>query len=367
MEVDLENKLLKAKIELMGRSVFISTIALSVRHSITDSVETAATNNLSIMYNPAFITGLTVAELTGLVAHECWHIAYMHLLRRGDRDPMGWNCAGDYVINNGLVKAGFELPQGGLVDPKYDDTWSTDQVYEDIFKDLPVGGGKMILDIMGEPAARSEDDPQSAQAVKDILVRAQTQSQMSGKEAGEIPGEITRIIDKLLNPKVPWEVVLNKFLDERIHDEYSWARRNRRHAVYMPSLYNYGLGHLAFAIDTSGSQNDDDLRGTLSEIKGIRDTFNPEKMTILDCDSDIHNVYTIDQNTDIMSLRFSGGGGTRFQPVLDYITENPVQALVYFTDLYGENHLDEVGYPILWICNSDHEPAPIGTTVYVDP
>ena len=366
MEIDLENKLLKAKIDLMSRSVFISTIALSVRHIITDSVETAATDNLTIEYNPAFITKLTIPELCGLMAHECWHIAYMHLLRRGERDPLIWNYAGDYVINNGLIKAGFELPQGGLIDSKYDSEWSTDQVYDAIYTDPPKGSN-VILDVMGEPASGTEDDPKSAQAVKDILVRAQTQSQMSGKESGEIPAEISRIIDKLLNPKVPWEVVLNKFLDQRIHDEYSWARRNRRHKAYMPSLYNYGLGHLTFAIDTSGSQDDDDLIGTLSEIKGIRDTFNPEKMTILDCDASIHNVYTIDQNTNIMDLKFSGGGGTRFQPVLDYITENPVQALVYFTDLYGENHLDEVSYPILWICNSDHEPAPIGTTVYVDP
>ena len=99
MEVDLENKLLKGKIEIMTKSVFISTICLSVRHIITNSVPTAATNNTTIFYNPEFISKLNVPEVEGLIAHECWHIAYQHLLRRGDRDPILWNVAGDYKIN----------------------------------------------------------------------------------------------------------------------------------------------------------------------------------------------------------------------------------------------------------------------------
>ena len=90
-------------------------------------------------------------------------------------------------------------------------------------------------------------------------------------------------------------------------------------------------------------------------------------MTILDCDSSIHNIYEIDSSIDILSLSFTGGGGTRFKPVLDYVTEHPAQALVYFTDLYGESTLEEVEYPVLWVCNSSHVPASIGETVYIDP
>ena len=370
MEVDLENKLLKGKIEIMTKSVFISTICLSVRHIITNSVPTAATNNTTIFYNPEFISKLNVPELAGLIAHECWHIAYQHLLRRGDRDPILWNVAGDYKINFMLLNMGLELPTGGLYDSKYNDDWSTDGVYKDLedqgFKpDL----GNMILDITGDTPGDGKDmSPADAKAaITDILVRAHTQAKIAGKEAGEIPGEILRVIDELLNPKVPWPILLQKFIDQRIQEAYTWARRNRRFGPYMPSLYSYGLGHLTWAIDTSGSQDDDNLRSTLSEIKGVRDTFRPEKMTIIDCDARIHNIYEIDAHVDILSLEFHGNGGTSFKPVLDYVSENPTQALIYFTDLYGETNLDEVDYPILWICNSDHPPANIGETIYVDP
>ena len=67
-----------------------------------------------------------------------------------------------------------------------------------------------------------------------------------------------------------------------------------------------------------------------------------------------------------MSLEFHGGGGTRFQPVLDYVENHPTQALIYFTDLHGESEFNPIAYPIIWICNSDHDPAPIGETIYVD-
>ena len=370
MTTDLEGKLLKAKIELMTRSAFISTIALSMQHIITDATRTADVNGAIIRYNPEFLKGQTIAQFAGLMAHECWHVAYQHLARRGSRDPIIWNCAGDYIINSMLTKAGFEIPTGGLLDKKYnpDDDWSTDTVYDDLMEEHKDFDTETLMLDLREGEGGSMEGPALDSKVTNIIVRARTQSQMSGKAAGEIPDEIERLINELLNPKLPWPVILHKFLDQRVREAYSWARKNRRYPsdTYLPSLHSYGLGHLTFAIDTSGSIEDEKLQEMLSEIKGIQEVFNPEHMTVIDCDSEIHQVHDVNQTTDILSLNFHGGGGTRFQPVLDYVAEHPTQALIYFTDLYGESDLDPVEYPILWICNSDHEPAPIGETVYVD-
>ena len=370
MTTDLEGQLLKAKVELMTRSAFISTIALSLRHVITDATATADVNGTTIRYNPDFLKGLTVIQFAGLMAHECWHVAFQHLARRGNRDPIIWNCAGDYIINHMLTKAGFEIPTAGLLDKKYGEGWSTDGVYNDLMKEKKdFDTGTLMLDLREGGDDGDKDGPKLDSAVTNIIVRARTQAQMGGKNLkGEIPDEILRILDELLNPKLPWQVILQKFLDQRVHEEYSWARRNRRYPsdTYMPSLHSYGLGHLTFAIDTSGSIDDGELQEMLSEIKGVQQVFNPEYMTIIDCDSKIHKVHDIDQMTDILSLDFHGGGGTSFQPVLDYVEEHPTQALIYFTDLHGETYLDPVNYPVLWICNSDHKPAPIGETVYVD-
>ena len=365
---DLERLLTKAKIELMSQSVFISTIALSLRHVITPEVATADVNGYVVRYNPDFIKGQSVNQFAGLIAHECWHVAFEHLARRNDKDPIIWNCAGDYVINYMLMKAGFEIPTGGLIDAHYDEKWSTDQVYDELIKDKydpPIEELMLDLNEDGMP-----DDTGLGSPSHNVLVRAKQAAERAGETAkGEVPDEILRRIDELLNPKLPWQVILHKFLDRRVKEEYSWARRNRRyHAnTYMPSLHSYGLGTLTFAIDTSGSIGDDELQEILSEIQGIQQVFNPEKMIIIDCDAKIQNIHEIDQSTNILDLNFSGGGGTSFLPVLEYVTDNPTQALIYFTDLHGEINLEPVDYPVIWVSTSDHPPANIGETVYVNP
>jgi predicted metal-dependent peptidase len=363
-----EDKLLKAKIELMTKSAFISTIALSLKHVITPETKTADVNGHVIRYNPEFIKGQSVAQFAGLIAHECWHVAFQHLSRRGNRDPIIWNCAGDYVINYMLTKAGFEIPTNGLLDNNYDHTWSTDKVYDDLIKEKKdFDTGTLMLDLNED--GMPEDDGSLNSPITNIIVRARTQAQIAGEEkAGLIPDEILRRIEELLNPKLPWQVILHKFLDRRVKEEYSWARRNRKFpdSIYLPSLHSYGLGNLTFAIDTSGSIEDKELKEMLSEIKGIQQVFNPEKMTIIDCDSQIHQIHEIDQSTNILDLKFSGGGGTKFQPVLDYVSEHPTQALIYFTDLHGETDLNTVDYPVIWVCTSEHAPSNIGETVYIN-
>lgn len=374
MSQELEDRLLKAKVELMSKSPFISTIALSVKYVFSGAVPTAGVAGSTIYLNPKFIATMPIPQLAGLVAHECWHLAFMHASRTQGRDKFLWNVAGDYVINHTLLKDGMELPPCGIYDKKYDDKWSTEMVYDDLIDNAPnVDPDQFMMDIMeGNGDGEGEGTSiASVSEITDIIIRAQAQSQIStGNHAGALPGEIGRMIDTLLNPKLPWQVILNRFLDQRTKEDYSWSRRNRRYAdAYLPSLHGHGLGHLTFAIDTSGSINDEELREMLSELKGIRDVFHPEKMTIIDCDAVIHHVHEVDQCTDIMSLTFSGNGGTRFKPVLDYAEKNPTQALVYFTDLYGEANLEdfEVDYPVLWICNSNADPAPFGETVYANP
>ena len=370
MTKDLESKLLKAKIELMSRSPFISTIALSLRHIITDKCTTADVCGTTVRYNPTFIEKQSVIQFAGLMAHECWHVAFQHLARRGNRDPLVWNAAADYVINFMLIKAGFEIPKEGLLDSKYDEEWTTDTVYEDLMKDKQDYSCIMLdLNDEGEGEGNSPTKKLSIDSeITNIIVRARTQALASGKNIkGDIPDEILRTIDELLNPKLPWQVILHKFLDNRVKEDYSWARKNRRYRnAYMPSMHSYGLGNLTFAIDTSSSVSETELQEMLSEIKGIQQTFNPESMRIIDCDAEIHEVYEVTQGMDILDLDFHGGGGTSFLPVLDYVDKHPTQALIYFTDLYGEEEIDPVDYPVLWICNSDHPPATIGETIYVD-
>ena len=367
METSIEDKIRFAKIQLMSKSVFLSTICLRLKHKITDIVPTAGTDGLNILYNPKFIENLDTKELTGLMAHEIWHVAYQHLTRVGGRDRQLWNVAGDYVINYMLVEAGFTLPKDGLYDKQYANM-TTEQVYDLIYEDSEKYEDFEPDLLEGDGSGEKIDSATLKEKLTSIVVQAQTQSMMANKAQGEIPGEISRMIDELINPKLDWRQLLIRYLTARTNNDYSWSRPNKRFKpeYYLPSLYSETIGNITIAIDTSGSITDEELQEILAEIEGIRETYHPKELTIIDCDSEIHNIHKVDDYTEILSLEFSGGGGTNFEPVINYCNENPPAVLIYFTDLYADDVTEHVEYDILWVCNSNHSAPTIGETIYIN-
>jgi len=363
----IEDYLRHAKIDLMTKSVFLSTICLSLKHIFTDKIPTAGTNGLTILYNPDFFEKLSVSERTGLLAHEVWHVAFNHLTRIGDRDKLFWNFAGDYVINLMLSKTGFTIPQGGLLDATFDNM-TTEEVYNIIEKDNKEdhGGENFIIDLLDAPEGKNSKDVGSK--ITDIIVKAQLQSRIAEKAHSEIPSEIAKIIDELINPKLPWNQILDRFLSTIVKDDYTWTKPNKRFFpdYYLPSQQSPSIGAIVVAIDTSGSVSKKELQEMLTEIESIREIFKPDKLTIIDCDYVIHNIFEIDKYDSILDLEFTGDGGTNFQPVIDYCNTKLPEALIYFTDLYADDIQDVGDYPIIWICTSDHEPANIGETIYIN-
>lgn len=350
-----------AKIELMkSKSVFLCAIALGMTHKFSTDVPTAATNGTEIVFNPDFFLSLTRQERKTLLAHEAWHVALCHMIRVDHRDKAIYNQAGDYVINQllsdagmaPLVKVGVNKEVTWLQDDKFRDK-TTNQVYDKIFTHPPEGnsGGYDVVYPSGSKGNQEKEGKKIETKVKELLVKAFTQSKMQGEAPGNIPGEIKRNLDKLINPVLPWEQLLSQFLTEKIKNDYSWSRPNRRYMpdFYLPSQNSDALAHITVAIDTSGSVSDDDLQKMLSEIEYIRDTLKPQKMTILDCDTQIHNVYDVTEDQSITELTFTGGGGTDCADVMRYCKKNPTSALIYFTDLYMSDYEGSVDYPLLWI------------------
>ena len=125
----------KAKIQLMmmPNTIFYTTILFSLVQEWTD-IETAGTNGTNLVINPTWFLSLTEKARVGLLAHEILHVALSHMTRKGTKDSLIWNFAGDYVINLELSEAGYELPKGGLLDKQYRDM-STEQVYNKIFEE----------------------------------------------------------------------------------------------------------------------------------------------------------------------------------------------------------------------------------------
>ena len=187
---------------------------------------------------------------------------------------------------------------------------------------------------------------------------------------GDLPAELQRHIQKLLNPALPWEEILARFMQDQAKNDYAWTKPNKRFMpdFYMPSMFSERLEHLTFAIDTSGSVTSKDMVAMLTEINYIQDTLKPHRMTILDCDTQIHNVYEVHEGMDIQELQFSGGGGTSCTPVIEFCEQNKTTALVYFTDLYMSEYPHPIDFPLLWIVynNPNRTKVQIGEITHYD-
>jgi predicted metal-dependent peptidase len=84
----------------------------------TLAVSTAATDGMVLIYNPAFIEGLTDAEVEGLLIHEVCHVRFDHCKRLDDSgllDKERANRAMDREINGMLRSIGTSLPSGALL------------------------------------------------------------------------------------------------------------------------------------------------------------------------------------------------------------------------------------------------------------
>lgn len=370
----------RTKVKLMDTpdSVFFTTVCFSLKHTWDESIPTAMTNGLELRINPQFFMRLSEPERVFLLLHEVGHVIFLHCTPRiGNRCPDLWNQAGDYVINAILKERKFQMPEGGLYDAQYDGM-STEQVY-DLLQANPSKKPLPMQDVVIGPMPGGQDPgkdgkaPMTAQEIDnqitDILVRAATQSKLAGDKPGTIPGAVEIFLDRLLNPKLPWQTILRRFLNEQIKDDYSWQRPNRRFFpdIYLPSPHSEGLTHLAFAVDTSGSVSDEDFLRFISEIAGVMRQFKPKKLTLIQFDTRIKSIDEIATVDDLMRVKFSGRGGTHIGEVLDWAEEHRPHALLVFTDGEFRQQVRKLKSPLVWLIHGNPRfTGAMGKTIHYD-
>jgi predicted metal-dependent peptidase len=220
----------------------------------------------------------------------------------------------------------------------------------------------------------SEEDKRQLEREIDQAVRQGVMAHQ--KLAGSGTGGMDRGIAELLEPKVDWREVLREFVKSTCNakDASSWRRVNRRFlssGVYMPSLIGEKVGHLVVAVDTSGSIGDHELAEFLSEVKGIAEEVNPEKVDLLYWGSSVvgHEEYEANNVSDIVtSTKPIGGGGTDPECVEQYLAEKNIkpECIVVLTDGYVPGWGTKWEAPLLWVIVGGNDVvAPNGKTIHV--
>ncbi|MFN5252148.1 MAG: DUF2201 family putative metallopeptidase [Bacteroidota bacterium] len=338
----MNDKLTKAKVQMILQSPFFASLVLSMQFVEDSSVPTACTDGKSIIYNPKFIDSLNKEEIVGLLVHEVLHVANLHHLRLQNRDAELFNIAADYTINELIIKAGFKLPEGGLLDSKYSNK-SAEEIYDLLPKDSkkPKYGDFKA----GKPKTESEKQEET-QRVKTMVAKAATIARQQGK----IPAGMDRFVEQLLAPVVNWREVLARFLTDRANSDYSWNRPNKRfYPTYLPSLQTIPmLGEIVLMVDTSGSIDLKLLNEFSAEVQDIC-TMMSKPLLVMYIDTKVASVQTFEPEDHII-LKPKGGGGTDFRPGFTYLETNDISpaCVIYFTDGECNSYPSEPDYPVLW-------------------
>lgn len=369
-------KVVKARATMVMSQPFFGALALRLKVTEDNNVETLSCDGTTIRYNAKFINDLPLEQVRGVIAHTIMHPAFLHHLRRGNREAKKWNKAGDYAINGIVTRAGFALPSGYLIDPKYDGQ-TAEHIYT-LLPDEPEGGGGGddpggCGGVCDHPGSGGEGKEPSEGEKKNEEIQwkiAVAQAAYVAKQQGKLPADMERLIEEMMEPIIPWREILRRFLTEKANDDFSWRKGNRRFlssGLYLPSRESEATGDIAVVVDTSGSIGAKELNEFGSEIQGIIEEVRPRKTIVIYCDARVNKVVEFGPH-DAVVLEAVGGGGTDFRPPFEYLRDKGIEpkALVYLTDGYGSFPKEsEVDFPTLWAINNDSVKSPIGETIFL--
>ena len=382
LDAILQGEMDFTKIQLLKNksAKFYYTILFSLKQEwvFDKSIPTAAVNSRNIYINASWFLNLTVDERIGLLVHEAMHIALCHNIRLQNRHPKLWNVAGDYVINNTLIKSGFSLPKGGCIDKRFEDQ-NTEQVYNTLYDELPKDPqGNIDTSGIAVPGGDdviypNQDDPIEVQRVeretKNLIQKANIVANGADKAPGSLPADIQRIIDRINNPPLPWRTLLNRYLSAFSNQDFSWQKPKRRYLpIYLPGLYSESLGEVTCFIDTSGSITKSYINVCTNGLMDMQRIMQPEKIIVHAFDTKLKQRQVITATDDILkNLKLKGGGGTNIKPVLEWIVENKPSITLIFTD--GGFNIPEITVPktcnIIWLVHNNKEfKIPTGKIIH---
>jgi predicted metal-dependent peptidase len=229
-----------------------------------------------------------------------------------------------------------------------------------------------------EEATKGMSEQEKKDLARDIDQAIRQGLMAQHKIAGKGKGGGDRELEELLAPKINWREVLREFVKATCNakDTSSWRKVNRRYlstGMYMPSMIGEKVGHLVIAIDTSGSVGGKELAEFLSEVKGVCEEVNPEKVDIIYWGSEVvgHEEYEGTAVGELVnSTKPIGGGGTSPSCASEYLKEKNIKpdCIIVLTDGYvGSDWGSDWTAPILWtICGGNDVVSPNGKTIHIN-
>ena len=401
------------------------------------------TDGHTVFYGAAF-GKLSLAEKTGLVAHEVLHIALRHPQRYldlqrllGDVDLRLFNVCADAIVNSALSHLSWlRLPASSIfldhvlahaLGLKQDPEtallqWDVERLYRAI-DDRRVrdqqerqraghGGASGATakdgrsgDLRGagrdrheaahsaQPAPTREDGPRAAR-VRELSARnpidlvpcpdSRGLPETEAEQAREWSERILRghagdgafsmlraLIADLPRSRTPWQQILRTRLARGLSRKttVSWSRPTRSYIANqgrggpnrrLPFEPGFSAGRktprLAIIVDVSGSIDDDLMARFTGEVAAISRRQEADLVLVIG-DDQVRRVEVFEPGRfDPGEIRFDGGGGTDFTPLLVEADRYRPDIAVVLTDLEGPARF-EPAWQVIWAVPESHATA----------
>ena len=334
--------------------------------------------------NPQFVARLNDSDLAFVLAHEMLHLALRTHDRLRGSDPLEFNYAHDYIIND-MLRAAMgrtTIPADGL-----DMAGARHRSAEDIVLEMRRNGdgstrtrvweGSVVtvrgrFGEGGRRHRRCRRRPLRAPRTHlvsrrhDRTLRARRRPRAScgarpgtgqghrraRRGRGSDAGGQQQVVDALRGLyRTPWELALQRWLESVAPGERTFTRASRRGAqradIVMPGRRREGW-ILNVVLDTSGSMTDVIARA-LGAIADFCDAVAIEQVRVLQCDAQV-TADDLMSPLELARMSITGYGGSDMTPALDYLAADPqVRAALVLTD-------GDVTYPaaappfdVLWV------------------
>ncbi len=423
MDEAISNKLSAARTKLILDKPFLGALVLRLPIVEADPswCKTTDTDMKKLYVNPEYFDQLTTEEAQFALAHEALHCALSHFSRRQHRVKMRWDMACDYAINPILIEDGLKPPPhihylrefAGmtaeeiyplLMDNKNDadselgqnneagDKESGEQSDHGDAKDTETQklNSQQQDDGREGKGQTSEEGKQSEQGSGDDIQKeppptpkndeiqsltAQWQQRLAGAaqqalQAGKLSQSMARLVDHLLQPQLPWRMLLARYMSATAREDYSYTRPSNRRGE--PAIYPRLRSHMVdivVALDISGSIATKEIKEFLAEVDQIKAQVRA-RIALHACDTEVsaEGPWEYEPWDELkLPIQFQDGGGTRFTPVFDWVEnqEKRPDLLVYFTDAEGEFPEQEPQYPVLWLVKGK-APVPWGQRIQLN-
>lgn len=286
------------------------------------------TDGVSIRVDETKTLGYDDARLKYLYAHVLLHILLKHPFRMRGRDKATWNRSCDIVI--GLLLSDFQrvgsADEEAIVLESFRDK-SVEEVYHALYRESDEGEGspsdenptQQKMDLIEQ-----EGDTKVAEEAIDALI---IQAMGAARKQGNLPSSLLEMFDEITKPSLDLHTLLHAYMSESFFDKESdFSHPNRRfihQGIYLPG-YRYDRNRLSLFLflDRSMSITHDTFSRFLGIIDSIVRLSHDFEVSVLPFDERVVTEEKVcyDAQGIVPNIRFAkGNGGTRFEPVLDYL------------------------------------------------